>query len=127
MRNRDLQLKQYGISPARYRELKYFCAQYQEMKDQISYGVKAISYDGMPKGTKIGNPTEQHAVRNLKLRQDIDLIEQTATEAAPGFADSLLKNVTEGVPYEYLGIVPKGRRQFYEARRYFFYLLSQRK
>ena len=53
------------------------------------------------------------------------MIEQTAIEADPNLYTWILKSVTEGIPYENMD-VPAGRRQFYEARRYFFCLLAQK-
>lgn len=128
MRKRDFKLSDFNISRAKYNELKYFCMQFSEKKQKLRSieGLKAVSYDGMPKGSNVGQPTEQEAVRNASLQADIDLIVQTAQEADKDIYPWLLKNVTEGIPYEWME-VPKGRRQFYESRRYFFYLLAQKR
>lgn len=128
VRKRDMKLSDYNISRAKYNELKYFCMQYEEKKREIhnSYGLGAVVSDGMPKGNIPGNPTERAAIRNAMLQSDVELIEQTAMEADSDMYQWLLKNVTEGIPYEWLN-VPRGRRQFYEARRYFFYLLAQKR
>lgn len=128
VRKRDMKLSDYNISRAKYNELKYFCMQYEEKKREIhnSYGLGAVVSDGMPKGNMPGNPTERAAIRNAMLQNDVELIEQTALEADSAIYQWLMKNVTEGIPYEWLN-VPTGRRQFYEARRYFFYLLSQKR
>lgn len=61
-----------------------------------------------------------------KALKDAALIEQASREAEPNICQYILKNVTQGVPYEYMD-VPCGRRQFYEQRRKFFYLLSKKK
>lgn len=123
-----MKLSDYNISRAKYNELKYFCMQYQEKKQELhkGYGLGAILNDGMPKGNQTGNPTEKIAIKNAMLQQDIELIEHTVEEADPTISKWLIKNVTEGIPYEWLD-VPLGRRQFYESRRYFFYLLAQRR
>lgn len=125
---KDLSLEKYGISKIRYRELKYFCLQYFEKKQQISslLGIRAVVNDGMPKGNKTSDPTAIIAARIAELQGEIEMIEQTAFEAAPGMCEQLIKNVTEGIPYEYMG-VPCGRKQFYIARRKFFYLLSEKR
>ena len=52
------------------------------------------------------------------MQEDIKLIEETARKASPEIYKWVLKNVTEGTPYEWMD-VPVGRRQFYEYRRYF--------
>ena len=125
---RDIKLSEHNISRAKYNELKYFCMQYHEKKQKLenAYGLKATVNDGMPKGSTSGDSTAQDAVRNAMLQDDLRLIEETAKKAAPEIYKWILKNVTEGTPYEWLD-VPVGRRQFYEYRRYFFYLLAQKR
>lgn len=128
IKKRDMKLSDYNISRAKYNELKYFCMQYEEKKQELhrGYGLAAVANDGQPKSNLRGNPTEQEAIRRAMLQQDIDIIEQTAIEADDRIYLHILKNVTEGIPYEWMD-VPAGRKQFYESRRYFFYLLSQKR
>ena len=125
---RNMKLCDFNISRAKYNELKYFCMQYGEKKRELdgSYGISAVVNDGMPKGNLSGKPTEQTAVRNVMLQKDVALIEWAADEAGDNIQRWLIKNVTEGIPYEWMD-VPCGRRQFYEMRRYFFYLLAQKR
>lgn len=128
VKKRDMKLSDYNISKAKYLELKYFCRQHVEKKRELQqgYGLNAIVSDGMPKGNTISNPTEAKAIRNVMLHKDIELIEQTAMEADPEIYEYILKNVTEGMGYEYLD-VPMNRTDFYATRKYFFYLLSRKK
>lgn len=128
VKKRDMKLSDYNISRAKYNELKYFCMQYEEKKQELhkGYGLGAVVNEGMPRGNLPGNPTERAAIRNVMLQRDIELIEQTALEADPEIYEWLIKNVTQGIPYEWLD-VPKARKQFYESRRYFFYLLAQKR
>lgn len=128
MRKRDMKLSDYNISREKYNELKYFCLQYWQKKQDLhnSYGLGALVNDGMPRGSGCSNPTESAAVRNDALQKDIELIEQTAIEADPEIYQWLLKNLTSGVPYEYMD-VPKCRSDFYGSRKYFFYLLAQKR
>jgi len=125
---RNMKLSDYNISRAKYNELKYFCIQYAEKKQKLesAYGLRATVNDGMPKGNLSGDTTAQEAVRNVMLQEDLRLIEEIAKKAAPSIHKWILKNVTEGTPYEWMN-VPVGRRQFYEYRRYFFYLLAQKR
>lgn len=127
-KKRDMKLSDYNISRAKYNELKYFCMQYEDKKRELhgNYGLGAVVSDGMPHGSTVGNPVEQRAIRNVMLQKDIEMIEQTAIEADAEISPYILENVTEGNPYEYMN-VPAGRRQFYEARRYFFFLLAQKR
>ena len=125
---RNMKLSDYNISRAKYNELKYFCIQYVEKKQKLesAYGLRATVNDGMPKGNLSGDTTAQEAIRNVMLQEDLRLIEETAKKAAPEIHKRILKNVTEETPYEWMD-VPVGRRQFYEYRRYFFYLLAQKR
>ena len=128
IRKRDMKLSDHNISRDKYNELKYFCLQYWQKKQEIdmNYGIDGFSQDGMPRGTSSSNPTEKKALRIAQLKRDTELIEQTAMEADAEIHPWILKNVTSGVPYEYMD-VPMGRRKFYEARRYFFFLLAQKR
>ena len=128
IRKWDMKLSDYNISRAKYNELKYFCMQYNEKRRELEkgYGLKAAAHDGMPKGNTRGNPIENQAIRNTMLRAEIELIEQTAIEAAPDIYQQLLKNVAEGIGYDYLD-VPLSRNRFYDYRKYFFYLLAQKR
>lgn len=125
---KDLNLEKYKISKYRYRELKYFCLQYDEKKQRLAAlrGLGAVRYSSEPHGSGISDPTAAKAERVQQLVQDIEMIEQTAMEVDPIHYDSLLANVTAAnLPYEYLSPAC-GRRQFYENRRKFFYLLDKK-
>ena len=128
IKKRDMKLSDYNISRAKYNELKYFCMQYAEKKRELEkgYGLNAIVNDGKKKGNMSGIPVERAAIHNTMLRADIELIEQTAIEADADIYQWLLKSVTEGIPYEYMN-VPLSRTKFYDTRRYFFYLLAQKR
>ncbi len=129
MSRKDLSLKKYDISGTRYRELFYFCRQYDEWKQELSViaTVKLQRLSGMPSGKNgISNPTADAAARRSELMAKCALVEQTAIKTSPELYQYILKNVTHGTPYEYIGI-PCGRRQFYSLRRKFFFLLSQKR
>ncbi len=128
MRQRNIKLDDYGISPNRYRELLYFCRQYGEKRRQLASArdLDAVANDGLPHGNGVSDPTARKADVALKLRDDIALIEDTARDVDPVNWTALLRNVTECTQYEYMQVY-SGRRQFYEARRKFFWLLDQRK
>lgn len=127
-RRRNLKLSDFHISKEKYNELKYFCLQYEEKKQRLaqSYGIKACTPREGSRTNHIGKPTEEQAIRNVMLKDDIELIEETARETDEDIAPYIMKSVTEGMTYEYMD-VPMGRKQFYEARRLFFYLLAQKR
>lgn len=128
VRKRDIKLSDYNISREKYNELKYFCLQYSQKKQELhnGYGLRAAVSGGMSSGSSYSNPTEYTAIKNVTLQKDIELIEGTALEADCDIHPWLLKNVTCGMPYEYMD-VPLSRTKFYDSRRYFFYLLSQKR
>lgn len=105
-RSWDLRLEKNGISRMAYRELVYFCLQYGEKREKAE--------------------TEGSAPKRGNLLRDTAMIEEAAREAAPAFCGELLRNVTAGTPYGKLK-VPCGRRQFYDVRRKFFIILSQKR
>lgn len=138
MANTDLNLKQYNISTYGYRQLKYFCLRYPEMKRQIAdlhNPLHAMNYDGMPHGTGPGEPTAAAAERAAQLSMDCELIEQTAIEADSQIYQYILLSATRGISYRYLrecsinGLapLPAGQDMFNARRHLFFYLLAKKK
>ena len=125
---RILKLSGYGISKERYQELKAFCRQYREKKAKIAdaQALPSSAPTGLPHGTGVSDRTGRQASRLAALSADVELIESTCRDAAPCYWKYLLENVTTGTCFEYLS-PPCGRRQFYEQRRKFFYLLDMRK
>ena len=125
---RDLSLNEYNISKYRYRELKNFCLQYREKKMQLSsitlLGSAGTESNG--KGSAISDRPANDAIRIAEIKSDIDLIESCAKEVSDLLYEYLIANVVDEIPYERMSI-PVGRRKFYETRRKFFYILSQRK
>ena len=123
--------KAYTIPQEDYHELLWFCRRYPKNKETIAgcYGTHSPCSDGAGRTNEISKPTEANALKIAKLREECELIESAAREAAGDvLASYIIRNVTEKkMPYEYLGRVPTGRRQFYEKRRKFFYILWEKK
>ena len=128
----DLHLDKFGIDANRYRELKYFCRQYPGKKArlrklrQMVDSIGKPGGNGMPRGGFVSDPTARRAEEIADLARDIDLIEQAAYEADPYDWQELLRHVSEGVPVQQLEITQCWRK-FYEVRRRFYWLLSQRR
>lgn len=127
---RDLPQK-YNISGARYRELLYFCRQYYDKKQRAedTYSLPSSAPTGMPHGSATLSTVERQADAAVRDKADVELIERCLKQVCDGdfgIYDALLLNVTKGTLYEYLP-VPCGRRQFYEKRRKFFWLLDREK
>lgn len=111
LKKRDLKLSDHNVTTKKYNELRYFCLQYGDKRRELE---------------RIHGAGGKEIPRVRKIKEEIELIEQTALEADPELYKWTLKSVTEGIPYENMD-VPAGRRQFYETRRYFFFLLAQKR
>ena len=109
--------KSYKISKNEYCELKYFCLRYSKMKQEIQSNGGSLVY-GPIGGYTISNKRIEQFERDVKLI-DRALELSTDNEIVRGY---LRRSVTENVRFESLD-VPMGRRQFYELRRKFFYIL----
>lgn len=131
---RDTSLKKYGISPHRFKELYYYCLQYNEWKDELKYKsdvVKSIGITDMPTSHNNSDVVQDVAIQRVELSEKCELIEQTAIEADADLYPYILKAVTnEGISYNYLKMVcgiPCGKNTYYDKRRKFYWLLSQKK
>lgn len=131
---RPLNHSKYGISKNRFKELYYWCLQYSEWRDELRFKtdtVRSIEITDMPTAHGGSDATQDLAIRRAQLTQNCNIIEQTAIEADPDLYQYLLKAVTdEEVTYRYLKMVmgiPCGKKMYYDRRRKFYWLLSQRK
>ena len=126
-KERDLQLSEYDISNNRYRELKYFCRQYREKKKGLLSMTELSSPKFGGKGGDIfSDRTANIAMKRAKLSAEIQMIEQAALEADGELYKYILKNVTDGITYEYLDI-PFSRSGFYVLRKRFFSILDKKR
>lgn len=112
--------EKYGISKARYEELRAFCMQYSEYKTrrrQLRSGVVSVSSESAETEVKI-------------LGEKISLIEHCVKQActrAPGVYKYLLRNVTEPDCGYNLLLPPIEKNSFYKLRKDFFILLNKSK
>ena len=119
----------YEISGWRYKELLALCRQYDELRRKRNdcYDLGAPVLSDLPRSGAKTSVVERKAEQAQKYAAKIDRIEKAARQASEGVADlykCLLKNVSGGIPYEHLNC-PCGRRQFYEMRRRFFFILDK--
>ena len=133
MRERPINLDKYGIDKWEYRELMAFCRQYPRKKREAQnlLGVSSPDMSGMPKGNKIGNPTEAAALKRLKYLNDIELIECSAMETQNGiWYEALIQNCCYGVAYNRMSpaiLASSMRTAYFKARREFFWRLYHMK
>ena len=126
-KERDLKLLDYDISDNRYRELKYFCRQYNEKQKKLRTITELASPQfGTKRGGALSDRTANIAIKKAQLEGELKIIEQSAIEADGELYGYVLENVTDGVPYEYLDL-PTSRSSFYALRRRFFYILDKRR
>ena len=134
MNKRDLKLGKYGISGKRYKELCGFCEQYPDWKKELTNHayISAVQYGDEPKPSNHDNSdaTAKHALKMLRYRRNVELIERVAKEADSEYWEFLIKAICYEVPITYL-ISMEGmnlsQSSFYDRRRFFFYLLDAEK
>jgi len=130
---RELKLNDYGISSKRYKELCGFCEQYTEWKDELEFKkdtLKSKNITDMPLSTSGEDATQVLAIRRIDLEFKCKIIENTAKQTNEYLAPYIIKSVTEEVPCWYLEEImgmATCRKDFYAARRYFFFLLDKNK
>lgn len=141
---RPIRLDQWGISWEEYKELCYFCLQYEAKKRDAdalltlrlstptpeTYRKAGKEYGTfMPRGGgKITDPVAATAARRDRLLRDVRMIEQAAQVAAGDLAGVMLHAVTRrgGVQAVLARERPPiGERQFYAMRRKFFWVLRE--
>lgn len=134
MRKRNQTLNKYGISNKRYKELCGFCEQYPEWKEELSRGESGIKSPALGEPTCFtgskSDRTMTIAVRRAMIAEKVALIEETAKEAAPDLWQYIIKSACYEQPFWYirdLMAIPCNERSFYDMRRYFFFLLNQKK
>lgn len=131
-KKRDLVLDKYNISRSRYRELYYFCLQYDERKkkmEELRYPSPPKS-DGMPRGSGISNPTERNGMLAACLSLENKIMEQAAIEASADLYPWILKAAKYDLKFDYLHLcegMPCGKNEFQKLRHKFYYILDQKK
>lgn len=138
MGRRDLKLDEYNITKLQYRELHNFCLQYADKKRRLADlrdPYRSPKITGLPHGSGVGDPTGKAAERAAMLAQEVEMIEQTAIEAArevkmPEEYQNILSTVTSDVPLHFLQLL-KGscltKYSYDKARRIFYYRLAQKR
>lgn len=126
--------KKYSLGKYRFREVYYFALQYNEWQQELKHNtdtVKSRKLTGMPGAAGAGDETERLAIRRVELRKNMETIEQAAIETDPELYQYILLAVTnEWATYNYLKTslnIPCGKNSFYDRRRKFYWILSQKK
>lgn len=154
---RPLKLDEWGISWEEYKELTYFCLQYNRKKADAAalltiklstptpaiyhkkVGEKMVEFGTfMPHGSgHVSDPVAATAAKRDRLLADVHMIEQAAIiagelEGGYNIYSALLKAVTtrggvQAVMADAETKPPCGKNEFYTARRRFFWVLHEMK
>lgn len=115
-----------ALSKKRRNELKYICLAYPEKVKQIqefSY-IQSPTFEGVG-GSRKNDTLERKVIKNLELKRQIEIIEQTCIKVFGGDDyQEAMKNITQGVPWEFLEVY-MSRRSFYRKRTKFFNELDE--
>lgn len=129
---RALNKEKYNISNYRFRELYYFCLQYDEWQEalkELRNPLKGVQYSAMPSSGVPGNPTEKAALKSSEFSHKCAMIEAAASAADPEFYDFIIYAVThENVTFKFLKSqknMPCERDRYYNSRRKFYYFLDR--
>jgi len=124
---RDLALEEFGISKFRFRELYYFCLQYEDMKKEKAacYLLGGKVMDGMPRAAGKSDATGSSAVRAVILGEKLDLISEIAKECCGELYPWILEAVTTGKGFMEV-CPPCHEKKFRRLRRKFYCLLDRR-
>lgn len=129
---RCLNKDKYKISKNRFRELYYFCLQYDEWIEELQEkrkALKGMQYTGIPTSGTPGNPTEKIAIECAELSKRCELIVEAAKMADPELYEYIIYAVTnEGVTFKFLKAqknIPCESDRYYDRRRKFYYFLDK--
>lgn len=128
VRARFSRKSKYYISKTAFLTVFWYCLNYPEWKAEhdLNIGLKSSNGNG---GGGISDPTAAQAIRLSDLAERIDMIEQTAFDAEPELHPYLLWYVTrEDLTFDKLKALGMNceRDMFYDRRRKFYWMLSQR-
>lgn len=131
---RTLNKYKYNLSNYRFRELYYFCLQYNEWLQELGEKhnpLKGMQYSGMPASGSPGKPTENRAIICEELSRKCSMIEKAAMLADPELWQYILYAVTnENITFQFLKLqknIPCERDRYYNSRRKFYYHLDKLK
>lgn len=125
--------KQINITLGRYEELKGFCKQYDEWKEEAGrlLGISALNMDGMPHGTGKSDPVARAAERRERLLAKISIIDGCAKAGGEEWTEALIEHVCRGKTWKVIketngAILPTSdANAFYRHRRQFFEMLNK--
>lgn len=124
----------YWISRHRFYELKHFCLQYYEWKNELQFITECHRHpldgkDFSSHNIRHTDPVFECVIRREELTKNIDIIDKAAKACSDDIGEYVFRGVTEGVSFEYLFTaedrIPCCKDYYYEAFRRFFWILSK--
>lgn len=127
----ELRLGGYGIPRSRYRLLRAFCLQYDDLrKAAADLMTRSSGSLTPPRGNETGDPVFSAVLRRERVIHDLHLIESTAQETAGGkWYAVLIANCCRGIALDKIQDFEKPtakRATYYHVRREFFFRLNQK-
>lgn len=129
---RSLNKNKYKIGNYRFRELYYFCLQYNEWLEELREKrnpLKGIEYSGAHASGMPSNQTMNIAINCADLSHKCTSIETAAKMADPELFEYIIYAVTnENVTFDFLKVrknIPCERDRYYNSRRKFYYNLDR--
>lgn len=129
---RSLNKDKFNISNYRFRELYYFCLQYDEWGEALQEKrnpIKGVQYSALPASGTPGNPTANVAIECAEYAHKRAVIESAALAADPELKDFIIYAVThENVTFKFLKMqkdIPCERDRYYNSRRKFYFFLDR--
>lgn len=122
----------YYIEKEDFLTALHWCRRYPQWKRQLAeipITVSSCNYDSETGGgTPESSPVERIALKRVEISNKVMLLENIAAMVAPEIYPYLLKGVTSSCTYQQLRNegIPCGQRQYYEARRKFYYFISKK-
>lgn len=121
------------ISKERYYELKHFCLQYPEWRQELRRldGYLRGSTGVIQTDSRTRRPTEEIATLRATVSSRIEIVETALRRCSdiPMMQRAVLIGVTQGVPYEVIKARSpdfwETRDVYYETYRHFFYCLNE--
>jgi len=128
IRNELSRRNPYYLTKHRTLELKHFCQQYEDWKQEYVKLTVLRSYGyGEVKGGDVSDNTSKIAIRAAKLDQNMTMVKKCCKEAGGDIWEWLFMGVTNGLSYTTLAArgIPCGKDYYYERYRKFFWLLDK--
>lgn len=122
----------YYITKEDYLTALHWCRRYPQWKRELAeipITVSSSSFDKpIVSSSPSGSQVENIAMQRVEISEKVMKLENTIALVAPELFRFLLLGVTRGYTYEQLRKegIPCGHRQYYEARRRFYYYISKK-